>query len=405
MRPDFSGRDAAANEADGDENTVSGAQPHPGRHLLDGTVWVLLAEALLPVTGLVTAAFLTRRLGPNGYGLWVLAVSLVVWVEWSLASFFSRATIKHVGEARDWRPLGTAAVQLQFRMGSGAMVAIWILALPLARWLNEPSLATCLALLAVDIPLFALAQAHRQILAGTGAYRECAWAGAGRWLSRLLFVVLLVTAGLSVAGAILGIIGSTLLELWLYRRTLRPALFSRAETATWSLWNYSWPLFLSTVSLMVVGRMDLFAVKALGYTAEEAGLYGAAQNLALLPTLLGMAATPLLLSSLSRALARGRPPLHPARRAGLARDHRPLARGRGPARAPADRAGHGRRDQGPGARRRLLGHRRARRGDRRAHAQRGALLRAPAQGGGSDQLSRDHPSRIGPRLPGGGAIG
>ena len=166
MRPDFSGRDAAANEADGDENTVSGAQPHPGRHLLDGTVWVLLAEALLPVTGLVTAAFLTRRLGPNGYGLWVLAVSLVVWVEWSLASFFSRATIKHVGEARDWRPLGTAAVQLQFRMGSGAMVAIWILALPLARWLNEPSLATCLALLAVDIPLFALAQAHRQILAG-----------------------------------------------------------------------------------------------------------------------------------------------------------------------------------------------------------------------------------------------
>jgi O-antigen/teichoic acid export membrane protein len=273
--------------------------------LLDGTVWVLLAEALFPITGLVTAAFLTRRLGPDGYGLWVLAVSLVVWVEWSLASFFSRATIKHVGEAQDWRPLGTTAVQLQLRMGIGAMAAIWILALPLAQWLNEPSLAAYLALLALDIPLFALAQAHRQILAGTGAYRECAWAGGGRWLSRLLFVVLLVTAGLSVVGAILGIIGSTVLELWLYRQTLRPALFSRTGSTTWSLWSYSWPLFLSTVSLMVVGRMDLFAVKALGYTAEEAGLYGAAQNLALLPTLLGMAATPLFLSSLSRALARG----------------------------------------------------------------------------------------------------
>lgn len=284
---------------------MSAVQRDPGRHLLDGTVWVLFAEALFPVTGLVTTAFLTRRLGPSGYGLYVLAISLVVWVEWSLASFFSRATIKHVGEAQDWRPLGTTAVQLQLKVGIGAMAGIWILALPLARWFDEPSLAPYLALMALDIPLFALAQAHRQILAGTGAYRECAWAGGGRWLFRLLLIVLLVTAGLSVVGAILGIIGSTILELWLYRRTLRPALFSRTRSTTWSLWSYSWPLFLSTVSLMVVGRMDLFAVKALGYTAEEAGLYGAAQNLALLPSLLGMAATPLLLSSLSQAFARG----------------------------------------------------------------------------------------------------
>lgn len=291
--------------ADRREGAVSDASSRPGRHLLDGTVWVLLAEALFPLTALVTSAFLTRRLGLDGYGHWVLAVSLVVWVEWSLASFFSRATIKHVGAAKDWRPLGTAAVQLQLRMGLGAMAAIWALAWPLAQWLSEPSLAVYLALLALDVPLFALAQAHRQILAGTGAYRECAWAGGGRWLARLLLVVLLVTAGLSVVGAILGVIGSTLLELWLYRRTLRPAWFSRTGTATWSLWSYSWPLFFSTVSLMVVGRMDLFVIKALGSTAEEAGLYGAAQNLALLPTLLGMAASPLLLSSLSRALACG----------------------------------------------------------------------------------------------------
>src|SRR6185295_16950037 len=67
----------------------------------------------------------------------------------------------------------------------------------------------------------------------------------------------------------------------------------------------SWPSFLSAVSLAAIGRMDLFALKALGATVEEAGLYGAAQNLSLFPALLSMPAAPLLLSSVSRALSMG----------------------------------------------------------------------------------------------------
>ena len=45
--------------------------------------------------------------------------------------------------------------------------------------------------------------------------------------------------------------------------------------------------------------------------------------------------------------------------------------------------------KGAGPRRRLLGRGRARRGDRRPHAQPGPLRGAPAQGGDPDQLSRD----------------
>lgn len=285
--------------------TTARSHSHTGRHLLDGTLWVILAEALFPVTGLVTAAFLTRSLGPDGYGLLTLPVTLVGLAEGCIISFFSRATIKHVGESRDWRPLGTIAVQLQFRLGAWAMLAMWMLALPFAQLLNEPLVAVYLALMAVDIPLFALAQAHRYILAGMGAYQECAVASAARWLARLVFVIILVAGGLSVFGVILAIIGSTLLELRLYRRTLRPTLFSRTALKSWSLWSYSWPSFLSAVSLAAIGRMDLFALKALGATVEEAGLYGAAQNLSLFPALLSMPAAPLLLSSVSRALSMG----------------------------------------------------------------------------------------------------
>src|SRR6187549_291420 len=73
------------------------------RHTIDGTILVFLSEALLLPTGLVTAAYLTRRLGSAEYGLLALTVTLVTWLEWTIASLFSRATIKLVGETADWK--------------------------------------------------------------------------------------------------------------------------------------------------------------------------------------------------------------------------------------------------------------------------------------------------------------
>jgi O-antigen/teichoic acid export membrane protein len=84
-------------------------ETHPGRHLVNGTVRVLLAEAVFPLTGLITAAFLTRRLGPAGYGLFTLVATVVTWVEGSLVTVFARATFKFVAEAEDWRPIGTTS--------------------------------------------------------------------------------------------------------------------------------------------------------------------------------------------------------------------------------------------------------------------------------------------------------
>jgi len=278
---------------------------HPGRHTLDGTVRVFLAEALLLPTGLITAAFLTRRLGPEHYGLFVLAVTLVAWIEWGITSIFSRAAIKFVGESEDWRPVGTTLMRLHLAASAGAMLLLWLLAIPIAGWLNEPVLAPYLCLFALDIPLHSLSQAHRNILIGIGGFRQRALTSAGRWISRLLLIVLLVELGLSVPGAILGSIGASLVELAIGRWYVRPALFSRSSFPVRQLWDYAGPLFLSALSLSCYSRLDLFILKALGGTAGQAGIYGAAQNLSLLPGIFALALSPLLLSTLSRLLHAG----------------------------------------------------------------------------------------------------
>jgi O-antigen/teichoic acid export membrane protein len=176
-------------------------------------------------------------------------------------------------------------------------------------------LANYLRLFALDLPLFAVSQSHLQVLVGLGQYRQRAVVSATRWLARLGLILLLVGCGLSVPGAILASLGTSVVELAIGRYFIRPSLFTATAVSSRRLWDYAVPLFLSALSLRLF-RLDQFALKALRGTAEQAGYYGAAQNLAYVPSMFGLTLAPLLLSTLTRVLREGNPGLARA----LARD-------------------------------------------------------------------------------------
>jgi len=284
---------------------MKSAAPQTNRRILDGTVWVFLAEGLILPTGLITAGFLTRHLGPEGYGLFTLASVIVAWIEWSITSIFSRTTIKFVGEAQDWRSIGALVVQLHLAVSLGVALLLGLLAPAIATALNEPILRQYLRLLALDIPVFSLASAQRNILIGRGQFRQRAVATAGRWTLRLVLIVLLVELGFSVPGAILGSIGASLTELVITRYFAPTPWLQRANYPIRPLFGYAIPLFTFAMIMRLYDKLDLLMLKGLGGSAEQAGMYGAAQNLAFIPTVLSISFSPLLLSSLSRLLAAG----------------------------------------------------------------------------------------------------
>ena len=275
------------------------------QNTVDGTLRIFLAEALLLPTGLITAAFLTRHLGAEGYGLFTLAATLVTWIEWTIASVFARATIKFVGEAQDWKPVGATVVRLHLLASIAAALLLWFLSVPIGRALGAPALPRYLALFAWDIPLFSLAQAHRNILVGLGDYRQRAFGTSIRWIVRLVLILLLVQYGLSVTGAILGCIGASLAELVICRWFIRPSFLGRSSFEARQLCSYALPLFLFAMTMRLYDKADLFMLKALGGTTAQAGLYGAAQNLAIIPGIFALSFSPVLLSSLSRVLRAG----------------------------------------------------------------------------------------------------
>ena len=275
------------------------------RRLFGGAARMLAAEALLVPVGVATAAFLSRRFGPEGYGLLTVAAVLVVWVETNVAAALSRPSIKLVGEAKDWGAVGAAVLRLHLFAGLALALALWAVAAPVSALLGEPALALYLPALALDVPVFCAAQAHRAVLVGTGRFRERAYASAARWIARLAFVVAFVQLTGTLAGAICGIVCSSLVELAVCRAYVRPRLFARVAYRARELCGYAVPLAASALCVSLYQRVDLLLLKALGATSAEAGFYAVAQNLSLLPALLSFSLAPALLSTLARALRDG----------------------------------------------------------------------------------------------------
>lgn len=275
--------------------------------MLKGTISIFLAEALILPTGFITAVFLARRLGPTNYGLFALVSMLVIWIEWGSTAIFTNTTIKFVGEASDWEPIGTTVVRLHLIVGCGIAALLWFFSSPLSRVFNEPAMAQYLRLFAIDIPIFGLACANSSILVGRARFKERARISAGRRIARLVLIILFVEMGLSVTGAIMGMIGASVVELafsWFY---LRPSLFLRASFPVRRLWGFAAPLFMSALTLRIF-RLDLFALKILGATAAQAGFYGAAMNLSIPINLFATSLSQPLLSTLSSLLSEGDEP-------------------------------------------------------------------------------------------------
>lgn len=266
---------------------------------------MFLAGLLFPLTGIITAAFLTRKLGPEGYGLLVLSATLVGWIELSINSLFARATIKFVAESENWRSIGVTTSRLHFLAGMGGALLLILLAFPLAEALDEPILAPYLCLYSLHIPLVGLAHGYQNVLVGIGHYKQKAVGTAAQWIARLVLILFLVEMGLSIKGAILGSIGASLVEILISRRYVRLPFFGHALLPNRVFWNVGLMLFLSGLSLNGYASLGLVMLKLFGGTAQEAGIYGAAQNLSILPGIFSMAFAPLLFSTLSGMLAVG----------------------------------------------------------------------------------------------------
>jgi len=273
-------------------------------NLARGTIQVVLADALALPANILAAVYLARALGPGDFGLLMIATSVAVTIEWALNSMFSRATVKFVSDADDWRAAGAAAFTMQTGLGVLAGLALFAGASPVSRLMHEPAMAGLLRWLAAEIAVVSAAAACRNVLTGRGRYRERATAALIRWTTRPLFMILLVGAGLSLTGAVLGSLLSAIAGWMVAHAYAGVPLRLRWDRAVGALWRFVLPLFTLALSLRLIDKMGLVMLLALGLGTDEAGWYAAAQGFSFAPSLIVLSFTPLLLGAVARAARR-----------------------------------------------------------------------------------------------------
>ena len=280
--------------------------PHnSGRHLLDGTLWVILADALFPVTAVVTAGVLTRKLSPDEYGRLNLSVTLAGWSVSILLALFGRAMVLVVRRATDWQGAAATIFRRQLAAAMAVFVGMLLSADLIADVWQVSGLATELRLMAFEIPFASSSLVLRQILVARGRFRQRAFGGAVRWLVRMCLVVLAVELGFGVRGAIVGLVLTSALDLGLGCLFTAIPLWGTSRVGWREFTALAMPMFLTAISLRTFERIDLFALQMLGADAAQTALYGAAQNLALTPVWLSQSMLSLSLSSVAQLVIAG----------------------------------------------------------------------------------------------------
>lgn len=271
---------------------------------IKGTSQLLIAEGLLIPTGFVTAVYLARELAPANYGLFAMISMLVIWVENLFVSALQSTTIKFISAQENKNSLINTTYVIYAALGSVVALLIICITPSLCLLVKSPEIKPLLNLLCLDIPLFSIAHASRHIANGSGQYHQDALLRSTYVIARLIFILFFVELGLSIRGAILGLISASALEAILGLFLIKPNFIHGGFKKFNQFWQYLAPLQLAELNKRLLTQ-ELIVLKALGGTATMTGCYGAAKNLAIIPILLSRAVSPTLLSTLTQNRQKG----------------------------------------------------------------------------------------------------
>lgn len=285
--------------------TVKRSEAHTNRSLIDGTMRIFLSEGLFLPAGLLITVVLTRKLGPHDYGIFTLATVIIVWTERLIASTFNGASIALLSQEDEWRSVATALVRTCFFVSATVSIFLWWFATDIASILGEPKLGTLLAVFVLDIPIYVLARACRNIMTGIGQFKTRGRVSAVYWIGRLIFIVLLVQIGFGIQGAIIGTILASLAELVLSMAYLRISVLKKSAYSGTRLWKQSGSLLLFGLVQNSRSISALTVLKILGGTAEQVGYYGGMQNLIRLPALAFATLSSTFLATIRRIISTG----------------------------------------------------------------------------------------------------
>lgn len=251
------------------------------------------------ILGLANQILLGRFLGPDFYGLFNLALS-VLWIASNIAVFglfggLSRFIPFYLEKGKKGIIRNTIFFSVGFVLLTSIIISIvlYLLSSKISIYIfNENNLTPVLNYLAIGLPIIALPQIFEGIIRGFKAvkYKVAIW-DIGMQLVKIIVFLLLAIIGYALIGAIvaylMGFIFTIFCSILIIRKKLFPdySKYMKKPIAK-KLLSFSWPLALTGLTFLFAAKTDILL---LGYflNPEAVGIYVPALMIAQLLTFVG----------------------------------------------------------------------------------------------------------------------
>lgn len=275
--------------------------------MLKGNFYLAVSQAFFIVTNMAMHIYLGRRLGPEAYGIFgiistLLVVNELIWLK-GVYDTISKLVSEKESAAKSIIDYTAKALALS-SLFIGAFY--YFFAGAVAWLLRDSGLADYIRIVAFIFPIIGVATAFLGVLNGLRRFGVQALISILSNIVRLSLVFVLVLAGFSVKGALIGLVAADLFKLamaWTFcRHLVSGGGFDRRR-----LWSFTGQLMFISVLTSLVMNIDLLAVKIILKDNLQTGLYTAVLTIAKVPLILAFPILITVLPVVSKSLADGNP--------------------------------------------------------------------------------------------------
>lgn len=283
--------------------TLRGARIAPGRpqSISHGVMAATLASGIFMASGYVVNVWLGRLLGPEDYGRFGVAISLLTIlnvVQGAVPQAVARATAQDPASADGTLRRG---VELQLGTALLLMVGLGFGAWPIAGLLGDPQLVGPLLLCALVLPPYGLLTLLIGFHNGRRFYTRQAITQATYAVTKAVGAIGLAYA-FKLPGALVGYIVAACLGVMVgWHRLWAP----RSSVSSRQLVRFAGPLSVYALASTGLMSVDIFFVKAMVASPDAAGYYAAGQNIARIPLFLVAGLAAIILPAVAGAGRRG----------------------------------------------------------------------------------------------------
>jgi O-antigen/teichoic acid export membrane protein len=243
--------------------------------------YLFCSSIVFIISGYLINIWLGKQLGPAGYGIYGVIISLMTAINVIQASGLPQSTTKFIASGtRDSNEILKASLVLQIISTAFLTLLFFALAVPLSLLLNDSTLTSYIRLTSFILPAYAIFALYVSYYNGLHDFKRQALLNIAYSVAKLVSIIGLVYV-FHLYGAIAGFIISPIVALFFGFRMPRkvaipPGLYKSLILFSLPLVGYA---ILSTLQLSI----DLLFVKALSADNVSSGLYTAGQNIARIP--------------------------------------------------------------------------------------------------------------------------